>query len=82
MIEETFYMIAITPARVHELIPGYPIQLRLHVLSLKNYMFFALKSYMCHFGTNCDGSATRKELHLERLEVHEQLQWLLRLSTC
>ena len=42
MIEETFYAIVITPARVHELIPGYPIQLRLHVLSSKNYMSFAV----------------------------------------
>ena len=39
MIEELFYKI-VQHARVHELIPGYTIQLRLHVLSFKNYMSF------------------------------------------
>ena len=79
MIEELFYKF-VQHARVHELIPGYTIQLRLHVLSLRTTCLFAVKSYMCHFGTNGHGATLA--LHPGHLQVHEGLQWLLGLSTC
>ena len=81
MIEELFYKI-VQHARVHELIPGNPIQLRLHVLSSKNYMSFAVKFTCATLAQTAMAALQSRELHPERLGVHEQLQWLLRLSTC
>ena len=50
MLAKTFYMIGILHARVHELISS--IQLRLHVLSFRSYMSFAVKLTCAIFGTN------------------------------
>ena len=81
MIEELFYKI-VQHARVHELIPGYTIQLRLHVLSSMNYMSFAMMLTCTTLAQNAMAALQGRELHPERLEVHEGLQWLLGLSTC